>query len=42
MEYRIHIWSEKAFNGTVVNQALTSLIGGSLEFKSLKFLICNK
>ena len=42
MEYRIHIWSEKAFNGTVVNQALTSLLGGSHEFKSLKLLIYNK
>ena len=29
--YVIHTWSDKAFKGTVVNQALTSLHTGSLE-----------
>ena len=29
--YLIHTWSVKAFKGTVVNQALPSLHGGSLE-----------
>ena len=29
--YLIHTWSDKAFKGTVVNQTLSSLPGGSLE-----------
>ena len=29
--YLIYTWSDKAFKGTIVNQALPSLHGGSLE-----------
>ena len=29
--YLIHTWSDKAFKGTIVNQTLSSLHGGSLE-----------
>ena len=29
--YLLHTWSEEAFKGTVVNQTLTSLHGGSIE-----------
>ena len=29
--YLIHVWSDKAFKGTVVNRTLPSLYGGSLE-----------
>ena len=29
--FQIHTWSDKSFHGTVVNRALKSLHGGSLE-----------
>ena len=46
--YLIHTRSDKAFKGTVVNQTLTSLPGGSLEitltvpFNIDKYLHCLK
>ena len=30
--YLIHTWSDKAFEGSVVNRALSSFLGGSLEY----------
>ena len=29
--YLIHTWSDKAYNGTVVNRTFPSFYGGSLE-----------
>ena len=34
-----HLWPNKGFKGTVMNQALPSLYGGSLEIKLTDFLI---